>query len=143
MDKSLKVSESISINGTAEQVWDAVTNPTKIKEYMFGTEAVSSWKTGDEITFQGEYQGQQYKDKGLIKQSKPNETLQYDYWSAFTGLADAPENYSEVTFQIASKEGVSTLSLDQVGFASAQSHEHSSVAWKNVLEKIKEIVERG
>ena len=142
MDKSLKVSENINIKGTAEQVWDALTNPAKIKEYMFGTEAVSSWKTGDEIIFQGEYEGQQYKDKGLIKNSTPGKTLQYDYWSAFTGLADAPENYSEVTFQIEGEKGVSTLSLNQVGFASAQSHEHSSVAWKNVLEKIKEIVER-
>ncbi|HHB51488.1 MAG TPA: SRPBCC domain-containing protein, partial [Saprospiraceae bacterium] len=39
MDKDLKVSKSITINATAEQVWDALVNPEKIKKYLFGTEA--------------------------------------------------------------------------------------------------------
>ncbi|MFT4523676.1 MAG: hypothetical protein ACI8ZN_002631 [Bacteroidia bacterium] len=43
MNKKLKVSKSIAINASATQVWDALTDPEKIKVYLFGTEAITDW----------------------------------------------------------------------------------------------------
>jgi len=36
-------------------VWDALTNPSMTKQYMFGCETVSDWETGSELLWQGEY----------------------------------------------------------------------------------------
>jgi len=142
MIKKLAVKKSIEINTDTSQVWDALTNPEKIKQYLFGTETISDWKVGSPIIFQGEYQGQKYKDKGNILDIKEGQLLQYAYWSGFSGLEDKEENYSKVTYKIDRKERHTILTLTQEGFASEQAREHSENNWGMVLDKIKEIIEK-
>lgn len=141
MNKELKVTISIEINADKAKVWDALTNPEKIKIYLFGTETLTDWKTGSEIIFQGEYQGHQYKDKGTILDIRTDELLQYSYWSGFTGLEDKPENYSLVTYKLDTTNGKTLLTLTQTGFANEQAQQHSQAAWTNVLQQIKQMTE--
>lgn len=141
MNKELTVITSIKINADKAKVWDALTNPEKIKIYLFGTETLTDWKTGSEIIFQGEYQGHQYKDKGTILDIKTDEFLQYSYWSGFTGLEDKPENYSLVAYKLDTTNGKTLLTLTQTGFANEQAQQHSQTAWTNVLQQIKQMTE--
>jgi len=97
---------------------------------------------GSTIIFQGEYQGQKYKDKGKILDIKEGQLLQYAYWSGFSGLEDKEENYSKVTYKLNRKEPYTILTLTQEGFASKQAREHSENNWGMVLDKIKEIIEK-
>jgi uncharacterized protein YndB with AHSA1/START domain len=46
MSKGLIAKASISINAPVGKVWDALTNPEAIKQYMFGTNVISDWKKG-------------------------------------------------------------------------------------------------
>lgn len=142
MDTSLAINESVKINASREAVWDMLTNPVKIKEYMFGTNAITDWQVGSKISFEGEYDGKTYKDKGLIKQSIPGKILQYDYWSGFSGMADTLENYSLVTFTIETLESISVLNVEQKGYANTEACQHSQAAWSQVLVSMKEIAER-
>ena len=142
MNSELAIMKSIEINSNSEKVWDALTNPEKIKVYLFGTETITDWKVGSSIIFQGEYQGHKYKDKGTIKQIVYTKILQYDYWSSFSGLEDKPENYSLITFYLEVKNNKTTLTLTQQGFASEQAQQHSGTAWANVLKVIKELSEK-
>ncbi len=141
MNKELSLTTSIEINADKAKVWDALTNPEKIKVYLFGTETLTDWKTGSEIIFQGEYQGQQYKDKGTILDIKKDELLQYSYWSGFTGLEDKPENYSLVAYKLDTVNGKTLLTLTQTGFTNDQAQQHSQTAWTNVLQQIKQMTE--
>ncbi|WP_397447757.1 SRPBCC domain-containing protein [Polaribacter sp. R77954] len=142
MDKNLIASSNINIKSTPEKVWDVLTNPVKIKEYLFGTEVITDWKIGSSIIFQGEYDGQQYKDKGNVNQNKKNELLKYDYWSVFTGLEDKPENYSLVTYKIENLDDNSVnFSWHQQGFSSEEGKCHTEEGLKAMLEKIKELAE--
>ena len=34
---------NITINASAEKVWDTITNPDKIEQYMFGSRCESAW----------------------------------------------------------------------------------------------------
>ena len=54
MRDDLIVSESIEINTEPDKVWEALTNPEIIKEYLFGTQTITDWKVGSDIIFQGE-----------------------------------------------------------------------------------------
>lgn len=141
MNKELTVTTSIEINADKAKVWDALTNPEKIKVYLFGTETLTDWKTGSEIIFQGEYQGHQYKDKGTILDIRTDELLQYSYWSGFTGLEDKPENYSLVAYKLDTTNEKTLLTLTQTGFANEQAQQHSQTAWTNVLQQIKQMTE--
>ena len=100
MDNSLKVIKSIEIEATPEAVWDALINPKKIEQYLFGTQTTSDWKVGSTIRFEGEMGGQEYKDKGNVLELIENEYIRYNYWSGFSGLPDVPENYCIVIFKI-------------------------------------------
>ena len=142
MNKELTVTANIEISAKPAKVWEVLTNPEKIKVYLFGTETVSDWTKGSDIIFQGEYQGQSYKDKGRILDIKESELLEYSYWSGFSGLEDKPENYSLVTYQLNSENGKTILTLTQKGFASKKAQQHSQTAWTNVLQQIKELSEK-
>ena len=143
MRQDLIVSQSIEINAPISKVWDALTNPEIIKEYLFGTETVTDWKVGNEVIFQGDYEGQQYRDKGVVQENVLNELLSYSYWSGFSGLEDKPENYSTVTYRLKSVDDDKTeLTWTQKGYANEQVHEHSQSGMQEFLEGIKKIIEK-
>jgi len=141
VDNSLGVEKSIVINASKTKIWKALTDPALIKEYLFGTETITDWKVGSDLTFQGEWQGQSYKDKGHILEILPESILSYDYWSGFSGMADVPESYSTVTYTLKDEEEGVRLSVRQQGFANEESWRHSETGWQEVLGKIKGIAE--
>ena len=143
MNKNLVASSNIRIQSTPEKVWDVLINPEKIKKYLFGTEVLTDWKIGSPIVFQGEYDGQQYKDKGNVIENKKNELLKYDYWSGFSGLEDKPENYSLVTYKIKNLDDNSVdFTWHQQGFSSEEGQKHTEQGLEGMLEKIKELAEK-
>ena len=143
MRDDLVVSSSIEIYAEPSKVWDALINPEIISEYLYGTTTMTDWEVGSEIIFQGEYQGQKYRDKGIVKEFFLNKKISYSYWSGFTGLEDKPENYSLITYELEKIDNKRTkLTWIQKGFANEQGYEHSKNGLKFLLVKIKEIVER-
>lgn len=141
MDKSLTVSKSIEINASAEDIWDALTNPEKIKVYLFETKTITDWKVGNPIVFQGEYDGHTYKDKGNVLENVPNTLIKYNYWSGFSGLEDTLENYSTVSYSIEQGTDACTLTWTQEGFSSEENRQHSENGLPAMLEQLKNLVD--
>lgn len=143
MNHHLTAAQSIHIHGTPTQVWDALTNPEKIKVYLFGTETITDWKVGSEIAFQGEYNGTQYKDKGNVLECEVNKLLKYNYWSGFSGLEDKLENYFLVTYRVEEADnGQVKFTWEQEGFANEKAQQHTQGNLGAMLEQIKELVEK-
>ena len=142
MKSALITKTSITIDASPKQVWKALTTPALIKKYLMGTNVTSDWEEGSTITYEGEYQGKKYYDKGIIKKIKPEKTLQSTYLSSMSGKEDKPENYKWVTYKIAKKEGKTTLTLTQDNNDSEKEKEHSTENWEMVLKKLKEVVEK-
>jgi len=118
LKRELQISRSIQLDAGASRVWDALTNPEMIRQYLFGTTVVTDWQVGSEIIFQGSWQGKEYRDKGRIERFENEKLLQYTYWSGFSGLEDGAENYSLVTFQLDrgnGSRGPVTLTVSQKG----------------------------
>lgn len=143
LDTQLTVKQSIAIETDACKVWDALTNPDKVRMYFFGTTLLTDWRIGSPIIFQGQYEGQQYKDGGTILAIDPLRLLQYSYWSGFSGLEDTAENYSIITYLLGDTAGGCTLTVMQEGFASVQNRDHAERNWAMVLEKIRDIACAG
>jgi uncharacterized protein YndB with AHSA1/START domain len=143
MNHSLTVSKSITINAGVAKVWHALTTPALIAEYLFGTETVTDWKVGGPIIFQGEYQGQKYRDKGVILEYVLHERIRYSYWSGFSGLDDKPENYSVVSYSLRKLDDTNTeLTWTQQGFANEGAHKHSESGMDAFLASVKTVMER-
>ncbi len=126
MRQDLSVSRSINIKATPNKVWEVLTIPELIKEYLYGTETVTTWKMGSEVIFQGEYNGQKYRDHGIILENIINEKLSYSYWSGFSGLEDKPDNYSTIIYLLKKITNEETeLTWVQQGFSTEENYNHS------------------
>ena len=141
MDKSLIVEKKIHIRANPDRVWHAISDRETIKQYFFGTEAISDWKVGSTLVFQGEWEGNTYQDKGNILVAEPGRLLQYNYWSGFSGLADTIENYSLVTYRLEDDGMETTIHLTQEGFANEEAKSHGEGGWTMVLENLKKLLE--
>lgn len=113
MENNITGSAGITINAPASKVWEALTTPEVIKQYFFGTDAVSDWKVGSPLIFKGEWQGKQYQDKGTILESVPQKIFKYDYWSSMSGIEDKPENYVIITYELSEKDNATTLTVSR------------------------------
>ena len=131
-----------TINAPASKVWDALTNPTLIKEYLFGTNVTTDWKVGSAITYKGEWQGKAYEDKGRVVQVEPEKLLVSTFWSALSGLSDVPENYQTVRYELSPNGNQTKLTLTQDNNATQEAADHSSENWRMVLDGLKNLLEK-
>ena len=137
------LNESIEISAPAEKVWQALTNPAIVKQYFFGTDVKSDWKAGSPITFEGEWQGKRYQDKGIIKKIEPGKFVEYSYWSSMSGTEDKSENYANVSYELSAKDGKTKLTVTQDNIKNKEAKEHSAKNWLAIFGKMKELIEKG
>jgi uncharacterized protein YndB with AHSA1/START domain len=130
-----------TIDAPATRVWEALTTPVLIKQYFFGTDAISDWKPGSTLVWKGVWEGKEYVDKGVIQKSEPPRLFQYTYFSAFSGLEDIPENYGNITYELDEENGVTTLTVRQENIQSEQMREQSEKNWQWVLDGLKKLLE--
>src|SRR5437870_1210110 len=142
MNKGLTVERSIFINANPKSVWNAITDPALVKEYLFGTKMTADWRVGGKITYRGTWEGKEYEDGGTILQIEPEKILRSTYWSSMSGTEDKPENYLTVTYTLEKKDNGTLLTVTQDNNKTEEGKEHSGNNWQMVLEKMKEVVEK-
>ena len=141
MNKTFTSKSTIAINASASKVWDALTKPELIKQYLFGTEVTTDWKVGSPITYKGEWEGKTYEDKGKVLQVEKEKLLVSTFWSSLSALADIPENYKTVRYELSADDKGTRLTITQDNNISQEEADHSGQNWKMVLEGIKKLVE--
>ena len=141
MNKTLIAKATININAPTSKVWDALTKPDLIKQYMFGTQVTTDWKVGSPITYKGEWNGKAYEDKGKVLQIEPGKLLVSTFWSSLSGLSDVPENYKTVSYELSAEGRGTNLTITQDNNDSQEEANHSEQNWKMVLEGIKKLLE--
>lgn len=140
MKKDIILKTTVTFDAAVLDVWHALTDPGSIKKYLFGTDVKSQWKPGSDITWEGEWEGKKYKDKGQILKMEAPELLQYTYLSGLSGKEDKPENYTLVTNKLIQMgKNKTLLILTQDHNESKRSMEHSKTNWKMVFKKMKEL----
>jgi uncharacterized protein YndB with AHSA1/START domain len=132
---------SITISAPASRVWEALTQPELIQQYLFGTQVTTDWNVGSAITYRGEWEGKAYEDKGEILQIEPEKLFVSTYWSAFSGLPDVPENYKTVRYELTGSADNTILTVTQDNNASQAEAEHSQQNWITVLQGLKKLLE--
>jgi len=134
---------TIDINAPAAEVWDAITKPELIKQYMHGTDTKTDWAVGGPVTWSGEWNGKAYIDKGIVLKNEPLRTLRYTHWSPLGGSADQPENYHNVTFELEDHNGLTKLTLTQSNNSSREAADKmASSAWGPIVQGLKSVAER-
>ncbi len=148
MNQPLIIKNSISINASAVTVWDALINPEQTKKYMFGCKAVSDWKPGSELLWRANYEGKEMVFvKGNIVEIDPGKFLSYTTIDPNSDVADIPENYLTVTYELKEESGKTLLTATQGDYSKVGDGEkryNETVAgggWQPILIEIKKLVE--
>jgi uncharacterized protein YndB with AHSA1/START domain len=142
MSQNLVAQATITIKAPKTKVWSALVTPAAIKQYMFGTDVRSEWQEGKAITWQGEWQGKAYQDKGVILQLKPGRKLQYTHFSPLSRLPDTPENYHTVTIELSEAGAETRVTLAQDNNPTDEARAHSEKNWSAMLRALKQLLER-
>jgi uncharacterized protein YndB with AHSA1/START domain len=142
MSKEFIAQASIIFNASVSNVWNALTNPDLIKQYMFGTTVVSDWKEGSSIIWKGEWQGKAYEDKGKILKIEPEKVLEVTHYSPLSGATDISENYHTVKYELMQEGDTTKITLTQDNNANEEEKEHSEKNWQMFLESLKKLLEK-
>jgi uncharacterized protein YndB with AHSA1/START domain len=142
MPRELTATATETIDVPASVVWDALINPAKIKQYLFGSDVVSSFEEGSPIVYKGEWDGKSFEDKGMVVKVEPEKELVCTHWSPMSGTADSPENYHQVSYSLAPAGNSTRVSIRQDNNADEEERQHSAGMWQVVLENMKNFLEK-
>ncbi|MES1218218.1 MAG: SRPBCC family protein [Bacteroidota bacterium] len=142
MKNNITGKASIAIDAPASKVWEALITPSIIKQYFFGTTAISDWNVGSPLLFIGEWEGKEYEDKGTILEKVPQRLFRYTYWSSMSGIKDTPENYVIITYELNEKDNETSLTITQENIPDEKTREHSEQNWNKVLGDLKRLLEK-
>ncbi|MGM9472825.1 SRPBCC domain-containing protein [Pseudarthrobacter sp. YS3] len=137
------VAESaITIDAPPDRVWEVITDPAAVKEFMFGADLETEWTVGGPILWRGEWEGKTYEDKGQILEVVPGQKLVHTHFSPLGGEDDKPENYHTLTWTLEDQGGRTGFTLSQDNNASEEAAEHSRGMWDMLVADVKKIAER-
>jgi uncharacterized protein YndB with AHSA1/START domain len=140
---TFSASTSVDIAASPEAVWEALTDPKLIAQYMYGAQVETDWVEGTPIFWRGEWQGREYEDKGEVRDVEPPFRLAFTHWSPLTGDADEPANYHHVTYDLEQLGSDRTRLTLTHGNSPTQEAADAMIenGWKPTLEAIKQLVE--
>ena len=128
-----------------ERVWAALTDPEQIAVYMQGSNVTTTWEVGSPITWDGEYEGRTYQDKGEVLTFDEPHVLSVSHYSPMMGQPDEPENYHTLVYTLTATgtgdEQVTHLDLTQDGNESDEQAKQFSQHWQQMLDGLKALVE--
>ena len=143
MKGSFVAEKRITINASADAVWQALTDPEKVKVYLHGTNMETDWKVDGPITWKGEWKGERYEDKGEVLAVEPGRLLKHTHWSPMGGTEDKPEHYHTVTYELDERAGKTILTIKQDNNPSQDDADAMAENnWGPVLEGLKAVVEK-
>jgi uncharacterized protein YndB with AHSA1/START domain len=145
----LIIENQVTINAPAMKVWDALINPAKTKQYMFGCETVSDWKPGSSLLWRGSHEGKEMIFvKGAVVDIQPGKHLKYTTIDPNSTIDDVSENYLWVTYDLNERNGKTELIVRQGDYATVAEGErryqesyNNGEGWNPILTEIKKLVE--
>ena len=129
------------VAASPDRVWQALTDPEQMAVYMQGSRVTTSWEVGSPITWDGEYDGRPYQDKGEVLRYDEPEVLSVTHYSPMLGKPDEPENYHTVTWTLSPTDDGTHLELTQDGCDSEEQAEQFGRNWQTMLDGLKAHVE--
>jgi uncharacterized protein YndB with AHSA1/START domain len=131
----------VQVDAPPERVWDALTDPGQIAVYMQGSRVETTWEVGSPITWDGEYDGRPYQDKGEVLVVDEPHTLSVTHYSPMMGQPDEPESYHTLVYTLTADGDRTTLALTQDGNESQEQADQFSQSWQQMLDGLKALVE--
>jgi uncharacterized protein YndB with AHSA1/START domain len=135
--------KTITINAPASKVWQALTVPALMQQWMSETkiDIITNWIVGGPITIKGDWYKTGFENKGYVLQFEPERLLRYSHLSSLSRLPDSLENYSIVEFRLHPQDEKTILTITLTNFPTDTIYKHLAFYWNVGVELLKKFVE--
>jgi uncharacterized protein YndB with AHSA1/START domain len=139
------VRKSIRLNASLTAVWEVLTQPELMKNWMADSEIeiITTWQVGSPliINVQEISHKTAFKNTGIVLQYLKDRILEYSHLSSLSRLPDQPENYTLIRFTLQQEEDHTRLDLDLSNFPTESHYKHIDFYWSVTLEVLKRFLE--
>jgi len=143
MVESLVARVLVTINAPRANVWNALVDPEKIKQYILASDVTSEWRQGSSIVWKSEFQGKPFEIRGTILRLEPQRLLEFDQSRPIFRASQVvrPADYHRVTIELSGEGARTHLSLIEHGNATERELAHSQGGWQLALGNMKALLE--
>ena len=135
------VKKSVYINAKPKAVFDALTSSDAIVNYFPIKKVTSKWKVGGELLLDGEIDGKQFRDHGLIETLSRPTQFKYSYWSDNHGTERTLENHLTISYRLSPQKKGTQLDLEHSNLRSEQMLKIMDTVWDSLLGSLRKYVE--
>jgi len=130
MNHSLTIKRTYRIQNTVSNVWQSLVCPTLIEQYAHNCE-IAERSTGegtDSIEACATFRS------GDILEYEKDVRVKFSTFDPNAGLANVPQNYIHITYELTEIDGETELSITIENFMEENERfRHSQSKWKNIL----------
>lgn len=143
MHENKTIHLEILINTSAQDIWATLTQPELIAKWMLDTpvEILTEWREGGTLLERGDLHGLVFENRGKVLRFDQPKTLEYTHWSTLSIVADIPENYSIIRFDLQETGNQTLLTLTIRNLLTFEIFKHMEFYWKTALHLLKEVAE--
>lgn len=136
---------AIAIAASPGRVWEALTTPAQMTEWMgepeMKVEVLTDWVVGGPLRIRG-FHLVQFEDTGTVLAFEPRRLLRYSHLSSVSRLKDVPENHAILEFRLAPVDGGTSLTVEVSRCPTESILKHLDFYWRGTLGVLKRWLER-
>lgn len=132
---------TIVLDAPVNKIWDALTQPSLVKQWQYGSDLITDWKAGHEIRFRNEWEGQVFEQWGTVLEVIPNEKIKYSLFFPRPGLEDKPDNYFIMSYILSEENEKIKLEIHQEDNRPGAIQEEPQGEENPILQSLKSLVE--
>ncbi|MCB9261774.1 MAG: SRPBCC domain-containing protein [Flavobacteriales bacterium] len=132
---------TIKLNASPDKVWDALTNPEKVKLWQYGSDLQTSWEIGTSIKFVTKWEDKVFEQWGTVLEFTPLTKLNYSLFAPRPDLEDKPENYFIMNYVLTAENGQTKLEIIQEDNRPNAVQEEPQGEENPILQTLKKLVE--
>ena len=142
MNKTQIFTRNINIYSSKDMVWKTLLT-AEFYEISWGASLSTTWQKNMPIQFTGIWEDVAYMDKGVIKEHRENNFLEFTYWSSFWEAEDVPEEYCNISYSVKQLDEYSCeFTISQVGFGDQVHYDDTVELWNNTTKTLKYLSEK-
>ncbi len=132
----------VSIRGTAEEIWESITNPERTVQYFHETRIESDWRVGARVVYRNA-DGASVVEGEVVEVERPRR-LSYTWKFLHDPEEFGDDSPSRVTWEIEPAGDTCTLTLTHDAFeGETKTYLAVGEGWPPLLESMKSLVETG
>jgi uncharacterized protein YndB with AHSA1/START domain len=104
---------SVTINASPRAVWAALTDAVYVARWQYGSLLSTDWRVGSPIRFTTQWQGETFEQWGTVLSFDEPTLVRYTLFAPRPDLADVPENYFTMTYELNGADDSMTVVITQ------------------------------